>query len=109
MDSAFQDSPTIGRTQILHYSPNSPLQTPVSSASSRYVPGALSACLSSVLLLCPGRLFVVHVRAFVCMAFVLCFVLVASCCGPIRLRLGNALFPVPTPLHNHTANRSEGF
>ncbi|KAK0632293.1 hypothetical protein B0T14DRAFT_415104 [Immersiella caudata] len=34
MDSTFQDSPTIGRTQILDYSSNSPLQSPSSSTSS---------------------------------------------------------------------------
>lgn len=37
MDSAFQDSPTIGRTQILGYPSSSSLPTPSpSSASSRY-------------------------------------------------------------------------
>lgn len=42
MDASFQDSPTIGRTQVLPlpgaqgYTANSPLPTPSSTASSRY-------------------------------------------------------------------------
>ena len=41
MDSTFQDSPTIGRTQLLAYTPSdsnnpSQTQTPLSSAGSRY-------------------------------------------------------------------------
>ena len=108
MDSTFQDSPTIGRSQILGYSSqDSPLPTPLSAVSSRYV--RICRVLFSLLVNLPSRFVPVPVCCMCSVCLPLCLSIVVLAPSFERSKSGMRSEVVFSPLSSFISPPSLSF